>query len=349
MWNFCEIRAYSFLLIFAENNLLLNKRTPIIVIAGAGSIGTALGNTLTKAGHQVTLHTIEEHVAESINKEHVNPDYFPNSPLHPELKASVEISVLNEAKLLFLAIPSIITVDFVLQNKDHIADNVLLINLAKGFGCGKMTITACLEKMIGNPLCTMKGPTFAREIMNTNPTAMTFAARDETHFGMIGDLFEETPIFLDFTTDVEGVEYLSILKNIYAIILGIVDANFDSPNLRFLILTRAFDEMRRIMTGLGGNESSMFRYCGYGDFSLTALNDLSRNRTLGLLIGKGFFTRDISDNVVLEGKMAVSTFCEMILENSASDEYPLIFELHKIFNNNYDLSSFVGNILKFAR
>ncbi len=57
----------------------------------------------------------------------------------------------------------------------------------------------------------------------------------------------DTPIFLDFTKDVEGVEYLSILKNIYAIILGIVDANFDSPNLRFLILTKAFDEMRRIL------------------------------------------------------------------------------------------------------
>jgi len=327
----------------------LSKDKPNIVIAGAGSIGTAIGNTLSNDGHHVTLHTIEDHVAESINTRHVNPDYFPNSRLSEGLKATTDISVLKEAKLLFLAIPSIITVDFVLQNKEYIGDDVLLINLAKGFGCGKMTITACLEKMVDNPVGTMKGPTFAREIMNTNPTAMTFATRDEKHFSMIGDLFEDTPLFLDYTTDVEGVEYLSILKNIYAIILGIVDANFDSPNLRFLILTRAFDEMRRIMTSMGGQESSIFRYCGYGDFSLTALNDLSRNRTLGLLIGKGFFSKDISDKVVLEGKMAVSTFCEMILENSGAEDYPLIFELHKIFRNNYDLSSFVGNILEFAR
>jgi glycerol-3-phosphate dehydrogenase (NAD(P)+) len=148
---------------------------------------------------------------------------------------------------------------------------------------------------------------------------------------------------------VEGVEYLSILKNIYAIILGIVDANFDSPNMRFLILTKAFDEMRRIMLKSGGKESSMFHYSGYGDFSLTALNDLSRNRTLGLLIGKGFFTKDISDKVVLEGKMAVSTFCEKILEESGEKEFPMIFELQKVFLNNYDISYFVGNILQLAR
>ena len=202
--------------------------------------------------------------------------------------------------------------------------------------------------MVDNPVGTLKGPTFAREIINDNPTAMTFAG-DEKYYPVIGDIFMDTTIFLDYTTDIEGVEYLSILKNIYAIILGIVDANFDSPNLRFLILTKAFDEMRRIMLKSGGQESSMFHYSGYGDFSLTALNDLSRNRTLGLLIGKGFFTKDISDKVVLEGKMAVSTFCEKILEESDEKEFPMIFELQKVFLNNYDISYFVGNILQLAR
>jgi glycerol-3-phosphate dehydrogenase (NAD(P)+) len=132
-------------------------------------------------------------------------------------------------------------------------------------------------------------------------------------------------------------------------VLGIVDAHFNSPNLRFLVLTKAFDEMRRIMLNAGGQEASMFRYCGYGDFSLTALNDLSRNRTLGLLIGKGFFSKDISDKVVLEGKMAVSTICNDILDGDAVMEYPMIFELNKIFDNNYDISDFVGNILRLAR
>lgn len=320
-----------------------------IFIAGAGSIGTAIGNSLALAGHKITMHTIEDYLVEPINEKHVNPDHFPNAKLSENLIATNDIKALQSADILFLAIPSIITVDFVLQNKEFIGDHVLLVNLAKGFGCGKMTITSCLEKMLDNPVCTMKGPTFAREIINGSPTAMTFASTDENHFELIRDIFSDTSIFLDFTTDVEGVEYLSILKNIYAIILGIVDANFDSPNLRFLILTKAFDEMRRIMLKAGGKEASMFHYSGYGDFGLTALNDLSRNRTLGLLIGKGFFTKDISDKVVLEGKLAVSTFCEHILSDGDEKNYPLLYELQKIFLNNYDISSFVGNILKLAR
>ncbi|MCK4569627.1 MAG: hypothetical protein KAT76_05000 [Bacteroidales bacterium] len=327
----------------------MNEYQPNIVFAGAGSIGTAIGNTLARAGHHVTLYTIEGHVAQAINEQQINPDYFPNAPLNEKLAATTEIKDLHQADVLFLAIPSIITVDFILQNKEIIRNDTVLVNLAKGFGCGNMTITACLEKMIENPVCTMKGPTFAREVMNGAPTAMTFAATDEKLFDQIRQIFSNTTIFLDYTTDVEGVEYLSILKNIYAIILGIIDAHFDSPNLRFLVLTRAFDEMRRILLRSGGKEKSMFRYSGYGDFSLTALNDLSRNRTLGLLIGKGFFTKDISDKVVLEGKMAVSTFCEEILDESDKKEFPLIFELNKIFKNNYDMSSFVGNILGKAR
>ncbi|MFH1936041.1 MAG: NAD(P)H-dependent glycerol-3-phosphate dehydrogenase, partial [Bacteroidota bacterium] len=150
----------------------------------------------------------------------------------------------------------------------------------------------------------------------------------------------------DFSPDITGVEILSILKNIYAIVLGIVDAQFNSPNLRFLILTKAFREMRRILLHFGGAEETMFNYCGYGDFTLTALNDLSRNRTLGLLIGKGFFTEHVSHELVLEGKTAVNIFYEELSQKLPVDQqFPIIAELYKIFNNSYDISSFVNSIL----
>ena len=92
----------------------------------------------------------------------------------------------------------------------------------------------------------------------------------------------------------------------------------------------------------------MFKYCGYGDFGLTALNDLSRNRTLGLLIGKGFFVDDISDKVVLEGKIAVNVFCNEISgSNSLNGKFPIISELYKLFNQEYDISKFVSNIIEY--
>ena len=158
-----------------------------------------------------------------------------------------------------------------------------------------------MEGTFPNPLCSMKGPSFAREIINRVPTGFTIGCTDKAIGDRLIAVFNETTIFTDSSEDIEGVEILSILKNIYAICLGIVDAHFNSPNLRFLILTRAFNEMRKVLLHFNGKEETIFRYCGYGDFTLTALNDLSRNRTLGLLIGKGFFTDMFPMNLSWKG------------------------------------------------
>ena len=203
----------------------------------------------------------------------------------------------------------------------------------------------CLKQNFSNPACTLKGPSFAKEIINRIPTGFTLGYIGDDVKKEISSLFQGTTIYLDFSEDIQGVEILSILKNIYAIALGIVDAQFNSPNLRFLILTRAFREMMHIMLHFGGKEETIFKYCGYGDFTLTALNDLSRNRTLGLLIGKGFFTEHVSHELVLEGKTATAIFYEKILrEAGEATRYPIISELYKIFTEKYDISKFVSTI-----
>ncbi len=318
-----------------------------LCFVGAGMIGTALGNRLASGnGNKVKLITIEPDVAKSINSKHINQKYFPNLKLSKKLKATTDHNCLQGADIIFLAIPSTVIVEFVNEHKENLSPGSIIINLAKGFGRDNMTITECLDDMIPNPVCSMKGPTFAREILDSAPTAFTFAASDENLFPSMAHLFNESKIYLDFTTDVKGVEILSILKNIYAIVLGIVDAHFNSANLRFLVLTKAFAEMRKALVLLGGQENTLYKYCGYGDFSLTALNDLSRNRTLGLLIGKGFFIEDISDKVVLEGKIAVNIFVEILQKHGkGEEEYPVLFELYKVFNQEYKISNFINNLL----
>ena len=105
--------------------------------------------------------------------------------------------------------------------------------------------------------------------------------------------------------------------------------------------------MHRILLLMKGEEKTLFKYCGFGDFSLTALNDLSRNRTLGLLIGKGFFIDNISDKVVLEGKNAVNIFVDKLHNlNKTESDFPILYELFKVFNNNYNISHFVNHLLK---
>lgn len=318
-----------------------------VVFIGSGAIASSLGNILAKNDIRVKLLSIEEDVVKSINETHINPKYFPSFRLHPALKASTDKASLKSAELIFLAIPSNAVVEYVKSNKDFFNPKAIIVNLAKGFGSDSELIPDCLNPLVENPIASMKGPSFAREILNDQPTAFTIASANKSAFQLLEHAFDNTTIHLDFTTDIKGVEYASILKNIYAIIIGIVDASFDSPNLRSLVLSKAINEMKDLMTGFGGQSQTIFNYCGFGDFSLTALNDLSRNRTLGLLIGKGFFSQDISQKVVLEGRIAVNIFYDQLQTKGISEnEYPLMSELYKVFNSTYDTGKFVNNILK---
>jgi len=325
----------------------MNTNQEQITFIGAGAIGTALGNILaSKPEYRVILHSIDDEAVHAISFNHQNTKYFPSIQLHPELHATTNNQVIRDSSLLFLAIPSGIIIDYLESIRHYIPENAILVNLAKGFGTEHKTICSCLQQRFPNPVCTLKGPTFAREIITLLPTGFTLGYSHDSQIDTFKKIFSTTTIYLDFTPDITGVEILSILKNIYAIVLGIVDAQFNSPNLRFLVLTKAFREMRRILHHFGGSDETLFNYCGYGDFTLTALNDLSRNRTLGLLIGKGFFTEHVSHELVLEGKTAVTIFYEELSKKLKVDEhFPIVAELYKIFTSPYDTSSFVNAIL----
>ena len=319
-----------------------------IVFIGSGAISTSIANVLClKQKYDITLLSIEKDVVDSINNIHINNKYFPQIRLDHALKASMDKSILSEADIIFIGIPSNMVVGYIEQHKWLINTNSLIVNLAKGFGPDHKTIVQALSKVVPNQIFSMKGPSFAREIIMNMPTGLTLVSKKDKNFTLFGNIFKETSIFLDYSTDVVGVELASILKNIYAIIVGIVDAHFDSPNLRSLVLTNAINEIKYLLSRFGGKEETMFNYCGFGDFSLTALNDLSRNRTLGLLIGKGFFTSDISEKVTLEGKIAVNVFIEEIAKKRHIKTKKLMMkELYRVFNDDeYDTANFVNNII----
>jgi glycerol-3-phosphate dehydrogenase (NAD(P)+) len=318
-----------------------------IVFLGAGSIGTALGNSLAaRQDLNVSLLSVEHDVVDSITSSHINQKYFPNIRLNQSLKATTDQNILKNAGVVFIAIPSVAVVDYMQQIRLLLSEDALLVNLAKGFGCHQQIISQCLAEHLPNPVCALKGPSFAREIINNSPTAFTLAANDIELCKQLEPIFDDTNLFVDISSDLLGVEISSILKNIYAILIGIVDAHFNSPNLRFMMFTRAFNEMRNILIHFGGHEETMFRYCGIGDFGLTALNDLSRNRTLGLLIGKGFFNEGIPNKVVLEGRIAMSIILEKLaVSNMPETGYHMMLQLDKVFAGNTDIAEFVNKMI----
>ena len=274
-----------------------------IAVIGAGQFGTAISNSLAlNKGNRVKLFSHNFKKVDDINSNNRNSLIYPNTVLNDSVSAVNDFTLLKNYKVIFLAIPSFAISSFLNNNKSFITDNTLIVNLAKGLIAADMTIIDLIKELIPNSrVASMKGPSFAIELLNGSNTLFTFASKDIEDFELISSISSKTNLFYDYTKDIKGVEILSVLKNIYAILVGYIDVKYNSSNTRFLILTKAFGELKILLDEFHCNKDTINLACGFGDLGLTSLNDLSRNRTLGLLMGKGFYNAN-NNNVVLEGK-----------------------------------------------
>lgn len=301
-----------------------------IVIIGAGSFGTALAQQFSiNINNEIVLLARDEKVVADVNNYNRNERYFPGKQLKESIKATTDVSILKNAEIVFLAVPSSSATSLIPVLRKNLSSKSLLVNTAKGICEDGQTIFEYLERELsGLQIATLKGASFSVEMMNQSPTMMTFGYLDFNHLSVINKIVENTNLFIDYTTDVIGVEWLSALKNVYAILIGHVDACYNAANTRFMVLSKAIEEIRFILTHIGGKSETMFLSCGIGDISLTALNDLSRNRTLGLLIGKGFWNSISGENnsVVLEG-IKTLRLLDKIIDERLREKLPLLNEL----------------------
>ncbi len=311
-------------------------------ILGAGTFGTALANAIIPE-LDVTVYTIEADVVEDINNNRRNAKYFPNKKLPKHIKATTDFADIANAELVFIAIPSSAIVDFFTKHKFNAG--TILVNGAKGFAHDDVLISTFISSKLPDcRVCSMKGPSFASEMIFEIPTAFTLACESTNTYETIRSVFRKDLIVTDYFSDINSVEYLSLIKNVYAIVMGIADAYYNSPNVRFLVFTKVLNEIRLLTKRFNVNAEALFNYCGIGDLSLTALNDLSRNRTLGLLIGKGFFDASISNNVVLEGVRALENILSHIPKNEQST-YPIMLQMHELLQNRSSVKSFIHRII----
>ncbi len=307
-----------------------------ILILGAGTFGTAIANELSvNKENKVVLFSRDKDKVAEINTLHTNRSCFPNKHLTKSLSATSNKNDLKNADVIFIALPSSVIIGILSTLKSYFKEDILLVNLSKGLFVGGVTIVSEIKKSLNTDnVVTLKGPSFATEVMEHADTLLTLGYTSNSQYQMIRSIIKCTSLHIDCTTDIRGVEVLSVLKNIYALVLGVVDAKYNSPNTRFMILTKAFSEARILLRSLGGADDTLFLACGFGDLCMTSLNDLSRNRTLGLLIGKGFFNSDYKSNaVILEGLSAVKLMHSLPLEH-VIENLPLLNILHEFFESN---------------
>ncbi|NQT58381.1 MAG: NAD(P)-binding domain-containing protein [Bacteroidetes bacterium] len=312
------------------------QKTNSIVIAGAGVFGTALAQRLSwNPENRIILYTIEPDVAVDINEFNQNSKYFPGRHINADIIATLDISCAYSADVIFLAIPSQVIESYTHEIFPHTRKDTRIINLAKGLSVdGSFLVDSIPFTHVGS----LKGPTFAVEVMNGVPSALTYGGISDD-FSYICKIFQETGISLDHSDDLKGVELLSVLKNMYAIAIGIVSGRYNSPNVDFLVMTKAVNEMRDLLELYGCSSSTIFNYCGIGDLGLTALNDLSRNRTLGLLIGKGFFN-DPKSSTVTEGLRTIRLLGELVREKGLEKKFIVLEALYALMYSGMSLNNY---------
>ncbi|MFI5315758.1 MAG: NAD(P)H-dependent glycerol-3-phosphate dehydrogenase [Myxococcota bacterium] len=262
-------------------------------VLGAGSFGTCFAILLAERGFEVDLWARDAHVADAIAKHARNPRYLTDFPLPESVRATASLErALADKELIVSVVPSHALREVWLRARHLIRPDALIVSASKGIevGTGKLCSEVLMEilpRELHDRLCFLSGPSFAREIAERRPTAVALAANNE-NYAVAAQSLISSPQFRCYTnSDVIGVELGGALKNVIAIAVGVADGMESGLNSRAALITRGLAEMTRLGVAMGANPVTFLGLAGVGDLVLTCTGDLSRNRRVGLEIGRG--------------------------------------------------------------
>lgn len=270
---------------------MLPDKAPSVAVLGAGSWGSALAGLIAGHGHRVVLWGRDPTTIASIASRHENPRYLPGIVLPDSLQATTDLGeALHGADLLLVVVPSHAFTD-TLQALAPLRPAAAGVAWAtKGFepGSGRFLHEVAAETLgPGVPLAVVTGPSFAKEVALGLPTALTVHSDTEAFAQTVADVLHG-PTFRAYTgDDMRGAELGGAMKNVLAVATGVADGMNLGLNARAGLITRGLNEMLRLNTAIGGRPETLIGLAGLGDLVLTCTGDLSRNRRLGLALGRG--------------------------------------------------------------
>lgn len=262
-----------------------------VAVLGAGSWGTALAIQLARNGHRVLLWMRSPEQAGQMQARRENTAFLPGIRLPDQIEptASLEDAVRG-SDYVMLAVPSHAFAELLDQVRPLLGAGQGLSWACKGFepGTGRLLHEVAQERLPGGtPLAAVTGPSFATEVARALPTAVTVAGTDEAYSAAVARLLHGGCMRAYSSTDLVGAELGGAIKNVLAVATGISDGMGLGDNARAALITRGLAEMMRLGQALGARPETLTGLAGMGDLVLTCTGDLSRNRRLGLALGRG--------------------------------------------------------------
>ena len=307
-------------------------------VIGAGAWGTALADLLARNGHAVTVWAYEADVASSIMREHENPRFLPGVRIAPTVRATSDLaSAVDGASLVCVATPSHLLRGILRRAVPHLARSAPLCVASKGIETDTLALMSevAAEEAVDHSVVALSGPSFAAEVAARQPTAIVAASDDDAASVLVQEALSNTHFRVYTHDDIIGVELGGSLKNVMAVAAGIVDGVGLGHNSRAALITRGLAEMTRLGVAVGAKPATFAGLAGLGDLVLTCTGSLSRNRTVGLEIGRGATLAEVlaGKETVAEG--VTTTRSAHALAAREGVEMPIVATVHRILFDGY--------------
>lgn len=307
-----------------------------IAVLGAGSWGTTLAILLADNGHNVSLWSYRPEHAEAMRRRHENPDFLPGIALPSSIEVTSDIhAAVAGCEMVVAAVPSQFLRGVVRQLKDVPFGRTIVVNVAKGIeNKTLLTMSEMLHDVLPDlpaaHIVTLSGPSHAEEVCKRIPTTVVAASSDLQTAKLVQSAFMMPYFRVYESTDIKGVELGGSLKNVIAIAAGIIDGANLGDNTKAAVMTRGIAEIARIGVALGAHVRTFSGLSGIGDLMVTCMSRHSRNRHVGVEIGKGKKLPDILAGMVMVAEGIATTQSAFDLANRFNVDAPIISEVHKI-------------------
>jgi glycerol-3-phosphate dehydrogenase (NAD(P)+) len=336
-----------------------------IAIIGSGAWGTALAISLAKRGnHSIALWSHTAAVAEMIAHHHENHTYLPGHGVSDAIRPTADLAdALESAEIVIGVMPSAYVYEIYTSMAPHLAAGQVIVSATKGIVTGGIVTSGVdavlyqrISETIGDalaaheislPCAVLSGPSFAQEVAAGQPTAMTIACTDMAVAVRLQRELSGPALRLYTNDDVPGVELGGSLKNVVAIATGIVDGLGLGHNSAAALITRGIAEITRLAVACGGRRETMVGLAGLGDLVLTCTGELSRNRRVGIELGKGRRLSDILDG--MGGKVAegvLTTRAALGLANERGIEMPITAQVDAILHRGKSPREAVAELMR---
>jgi glycerol-3-phosphate dehydrogenase (NAD(P)+) len=313
-----------------------------IAIIGGGSWGTALAIVLSRSRwpHALSLWVHDAQLGKALHQSRQNNIYLPGFSVPPEVEITSDLAAaLADAEIVLGVIPSPHARIVYTAMREHLKPGAIIVSATKGiehdshFRMSEMIAEVC-SRHSGKGIAVLSGPSFAREVARGDPTAVVIASQDATVASELQEEFASATFRLYTNDDVIGVEIGGAVKNVIAIAAGVCAGLSLGANTTAALLTRGLAEMTRLAVALGGRRDTLAGLAGMGDLVLTSTGVLSRNRAVGVELGKGRALTDILSTTRMVAEGVSTTAATRELARRTGIEMPITEQMYATLYEN---------------